>query len=320
MKGMGNHALINKGVNMKNKQLFALKLKRQLVWYSFIIVSILTLGILTYLPMLTTIKYSFHDTQVLGFGEEKFIGLLNYQKIVNNSSFLKSIANTFILAILGLASIPIGFVLASLINNIGKSKWQSLFRVGFYFPNIITGVSVVLIFQIVLKANGGLLNNALSLLTGQKVTIGWLSDSRFSHLGATILSVWGSMGYSMLINLASLQSIPSEIYEAAEVDGASGFKQWLYITIPQMTSCFVFLFITSFINGLARFSDLFIIGGNTSAGRPGGTLQTILMYIYQFSFETPQYGIASAGAMILFILTFTITMINLKLTGFFKKK
>ncbi len=233
---------------------------------------------------------------------------------------MKAIGNTFLLAAMSLVSIPIGFILASLINNVGKGKWQSFFRVGYYFPNIITGVSVVLIFQVVLKANGGLLNNALSVLTGQEVTIGWLSDSHYSRFGATILSVWGNIGYTMLINLASLQSIPSEIYEAAEVDGANGLKQWWYITIPQMTSCFAFLFITSIINGLARFSDLFIIGGNTSAGRPGGTLQTILMYIYQFSFESPQYGIASAGAMILFILTFVITLINLKMTGFFKKK
>ncbi len=179
---------------------------------------------------------------------------------------------------------------------------------------------MVLIFQVVLKSNGGLLNNALSFLTGQKISIGWLTDSHYSRFGATILNVWSTLGYNMLINLASLQSIPTEIYEAAEVDGANAWKRWLYITIPQMTSCFVFLFITSIINGLARFTDLFIIGGNTPIGRPGGTLQTILMYIYQFSFETPRYGIASAGAMILFLLTFGVTMVNLKLTGFFKEK
>lgn len=308
-----------RGKVMKNKQALKLKIKKQLEWYSFIIISILTLIVLTYLPMLTSVKYSFYDIQVLGFGEDKFVGVQNYQKLMNNSSFLQSIANTFILALMGLVSIPVGFILASLINNLGKGKWQSFFRVGFYLPNIITGVSVVLIFQVVLKANGGLLNNVLSAITGQNVTIGWLSDSRYSRFGATILGVWGSMGYSMLMNLASLQSIPTEIYQAAEVDGANAFKQWWYITIPQMTSCFAFLFITSIINGLARFSDLFIIGNNSSAGRPGGTLQTILMYIYQFSFETPQYGIASAGAMILFVMTFCITLMNLKMTGFFKK-
>lgn len=304
---------------MKNKQALKIKIKKQIVWYSFLIVSIVTLIALTYIPMLQSVKYSFFDIQVIGFGDDKFVGFQNYEKIMNNASFLKSIGNTFLLAFLSLISIPVGFILATLINNIGKGKWQSFFRVGYYFPNIITGVSVVLIFQIVLKANGGLLNNALSFLTGQDVTIGWLSDSHFSRFGATILSVWGNMGYAMLINLANLQSIPSEIYEAAEVDGANGIKQWWYITIPQMKSCFAFLFITSMINGLARFTDLFIIGGNTSAGRPGGTLQTIMMYIYQFSFETPQYGIASAGAMILFVMTFVITLINLKMTGFFKK-
>lgn len=302
---------------MKN-QVLKLKLKKQLVWYSFLIVSILTLLILTYIPMLTTIKYSFHEVEVLGFGDSKFVGLQNYRTIMHNSSFLKSIGNTFILALMGLISIPLGFILASLINNLSRGPLQSFFRVGFYFPNIITGVSVVLIFQVVLKTNGGLLNNAISFLTGHKFAIGWLTDSHYSRFGATILSVWSTLGYNMLINLASLQSIPTEIYEAAEVDGANALQRWLYITIPQMTSCFVFLFITSVINGLARFSDLFIIGGNTPIGKPGGTLQTILMYIYQFSFETPRYGIASAGAMILFFLTFTITMINLKITGFFK--
>ena len=304
---------------MKNKQSIKLKLKKQLIWYSFIIVSIITLVVLTYIPMLTAIKYSFYDVQVLGFGDSKFVGFQNYHKIMNNSNFLKAVGNTFLLAVMGLISIPIGFILASLINNVGKGKWQSFFRVGFYFPNIITGVSVVLIFQVVLKANDGLLNNALSAICGHPVTIGWLSDSGYSRFGATILHLWGNLGYCMLMNLASLQSIPTEVYEAAEVDGANAFKQWWYITRPQMTPCFSFLFITAIIGGLARFTDLFIIGGNSSAGRPGGTLLTILMYIYQFSFETPQYGIACAGAMILFILTFSITLVNMKMTGFFKK-
>ncbi|WMJ88927.1 carbohydrate ABC transporter permease [Anaerocolumna sp. MB42-C2] len=303
---------------MKNNNLGWYKAKRQLTWYSFIIVSILTLIILTYIPMLTTIKYSFYDVSVVGFGE-KFAGLKNYNLILSNASFLRAVGNTVVLALMGLISIPVGFILASLINSLGDGKAQGFFRVGYYFPNIITGVSVILVFQIVLKANDGLLNNALSFITGHQVEIGWLTNAHFGKFGATILSVWSHLGYSMLINLASLQSIPGEVYEAAEVDGATGFQSWLHITIPQMVSCFAFLFITNIIGGLARFTDLFILGGNTSAGRPGGTLQTILMYIYQFSFETPQYGVASAGAMILFVVTLAITLLNLRMTGFFKK-
>jgi ABC-type sugar transport system permease subunit len=304
---------------MKDRKLFRIRIKKEMEWYSFLIISIIVLIVLTYIPMLTTIKYSFFDARVLGYGGD-FNGITNYKILMSNHSFLKSMSNTFVLAFLSLLQIPVGFLLAMLINSIGKGVTQSFYRVSYYLPNIITGVSVVLIFQVVLKQNGGLLNNIISALAGHTVTIGWLSNANYSHFGATILSVWQNLGYAMLINLASLQSIPSEIYEAAEVDGASGLKKCLYITIPNMKSCFSFLFITTMISGIARFTDLFIIGGNTATGRPGGSLQTLLMYIYQYSFEYPQYGIASAGAMILFVITFTVTLGNLKVTGFFKKK
>lgn len=288
-------------------------------WYSFLIVSIVVLIVLTYMPMLQTVKYSFYDTRTLGFGGN-FNGLTNYKLLIGSDTFFRSLYNTFALAFLGLLQIPLGFIFASLINSLGKGKLQSFFRVGFYLPNIIAIVSVVLIFQVVLKENDGLLNRALSTITGRQVAIGWFTNTSFSHFGATILYLWQNLGYAILICLANLQSISSEIYEAAEVDGATGFKQWLHITIPNMTSCFTFLFITTVISGLARFTDLFILGRNTASGRPGGSLQTLLMYIYQYSFEYPQFGLASAGAMILFVITFSVTLINLKATGFFKKK
>lgn len=110
------------------------KLKQQLVGYSFLIVSIITLLVLTYIPMLTTIKYSFYDSQVLGFGEETFIGWQNYKMIMHNSSFLKSIANTFILSGMSLLAIPLGFILASLINSLRNSRWQDFSALPTTFP------------------------------------------------------------------------------------------------------------------------------------------------------------------------------------------
>lgn len=289
--------------------------RNQLVAYSFIIVSLLTLLILTYIPMLTTIKYSFYKVGLLGFGEE-YIGLQNYKMLFSQSGFWRSIKNTIILSVMGLLTIPVGFLLAVMINSLGKGRLQEFFRVGFYLPNIITGVSVYLIFQVVLMGHGGLLNNFLSSIVGHQVTIGWLADSHYSKFGATILWVWMNVGYSMLINLASLQAIPTDLYEAAELDGAGTMGKLLHITIPNMKSCFTLLFITGMINGLARFTDIYIIGGSNTSGGAGGSLQTILMYIFQYSFETPNYGVASAGAMILFVLVFAITMINVKTTGF----
>ena len=295
------------------------KIKKQLEWYSFIILSLVTLVILVYVPMISTIRYSMYDLSFLGYGE-RYVGLNNYKMLLGSSSFLKAFGNTVVLTALGLLTIPLGFILATLINSLGRGRLQGFFRVGFYLPNIITGVSVILVFQIILKGNDGLFNRFLSAVTGSQVSIGWLSDSRYAKLGATLLWLWMNMGYSMLINLASMQSIQTEIYEAAAVDGANGFKQWLYITIPHMKQCFAFLFVTGMISGLSRFTDLFIIGGNSSSGAPGGSLQTLLLYIYQYSFEVPQYGLSSAGAMILFGIVFVFTLFNVRMSGMFKEE
>lgn len=299
------------------KKLSAREIKKQLRWYPFLIVSVIALILFVYLPMGKTIQYSLYDVSIVGYGE-KFVGLKNYRTIFGQSQFIRAIVNTFVLAFLGLLTIPIGFFLAVMINGLGRGKLQSFFRIGFYLPNIITGVSVILMFSVVLQGNGGLLNTFLSAIFGKEITIGWISDARYSKIGATILWCWSNVGYSMLINLASLQSIPGELYEAATVDGATSWKTTRYIIIPLMRNCFTFLLVTGVINGLARFTDLYIIGQNSAAGIPSGTLQTILMYIYQFSFDVPQFGLSSAGSIVLFVLVFAFTMVNVKMTGFLK--
>lgn len=293
-------------------------LRENLTWYSFIIVTLLAIILLVYLPTVTTVLFSLSDVSLKGL-ETTFIGFHNYKVIFAMSSFWKSILNTLGLAALGLLTIPLGFLLANAINSLGKGPTQSFFRVAFYMPNIITGVSVILIFQIVLKGNNGILNSFLSLLVGQNVSIGWLSSSQYSWFGATILYIWSNLGYSMLMNLSSMQAIPSELYEAASIDGASRFQQMIHITVPNMRACYVFLFVTGMISGLARFTDLYIIGGNSASGKPGGTLQTILMFIFQYSFDSPQYGMSSAGAVVLFFLTLMFTLLNVKMTGMLKE-
>jgi ABC-type sugar transport system permease subunit len=302
----------------KNIKKNAYRLKKQIEWYSFIIVTLIVLIILVYKPTLTTVKYSFYDVSTMGFGE-KFIGLANYQFLLSNPGFIKAMGNTLLLGIMGLLTIPLGFILASLINSVSSRSIQSFFRVSFYLPNILSGVTVIMIFQIILKGYNGSLNILLSALLHTNIEIGWISDPKFARIGATIVWVYSGLGYSMLINLASMQAIPREMYEAAEVDGASAFKQWLYLTIPNMKTCFSFLLVTGMISGFSRFTDLYIMSGYSGAGGNGGVLQTILLFIYQFSFEQPRYGLSSAGAIILFIFVLFFTMINVKFSGLLKE-
>lgn len=294
-------------------------IRENLTWYSFIIVTLLTVIFLVYVPTVTTVVFSVSDVSLKGL-TTTYVGFKNFNVIFSMKAFWQSIINTLGLAVLGLTVIPLGFLLANTINNLGRGPLQAFFRVAYYMPNIITGVSVILIFQVVLKGNDGMLNRFLSEVLGRKITIGWLSSSKYAWYGATVLYLWAHLGYSMLVNLSSLQAIPSELYEAAAIDGANGFQRLWRITVPNMKSCFVFLFVTGMITGLARFTDLYIIGGNSASGKPGGTLQTILMFIFQYSFDSPQYGISSAGAVVLFALTMIFTLFNVKGTGMLKEE
>lgn len=317
---MGFHRLhlFREGVDgVKSFPIKKKDVRRNLTWYSFIIVTIVALCVLVYYPTIRTFVFSTTDMGTYGT-DYSFIGIQNFKTLLTSASFLKALKNTFLLALYSLLTIPLGFLLANAINGLGRTKAQGFFRVMYYMPNIITGVSVVLIFQYVLKGNGGLLNQFLAWILRTNVTIGWITDPSISHIGATIIWVWMNLGYSMLMNLASLQAIPGEIYDAASVDGANGRQRMFSITVPQMKSCFAFLFVTGMINGLARFTDLYILGGNACAGRPNGTLQTILMYIYQYSFESPRYGLSSAGAVILFVIVLLLTLFNVKISGFMK--
>lgn len=289
------------------------KWKKNLVWLSFLLPTFICLLVLTYIPTIKAVNYSFHEVNVIG-EIQRNVGFQNYKVLLSSSGFRKAAVNTLVLAVMSLLAIPIGFVIACGVNSVVNKKAQTIFRLGFYMPNIITGVSIVLIFQYILQVDNGLINLALSNLLGRKIEIGWLSDPSLTKVGATIIQVWTTLGYNMLICLAGLQSIPTELYEAAMMDGANALHSWRYITIPLMRNNFIFLFITGFISGFSRFTDLYILSGNSSSGKPAGSLQTILMYIYQYSFENPSYGLSCAGAVILFIIVFTVTAINLKVT------
>jgi len=179
---------------MKGKKISKRIVRNNLMAYSFIIVSLLTLFVLVYIPTFSTINYSFHNVGIVGFGDNEFVGLDNYRTLFSNSVFWKAIGNTLIMAVMGLLTIPVGFLLAVLINSLGRGRLQEFFRVSFYLPNIITGVSVYLIFRVVLMTDGGLLNNFLSTILGRDIKIGWLADPKFARWGVTIIWVWMNAG------------------------------------------------------------------------------------------------------------------------------
>ena len=285
------------------------KLRKSLIWYAFVAPTFVLFGLFVAYPTFETFRLSFFQEVAT---RQQFVGSLHYIRLLSNQIFLASLLNTAFLGIVFLMIvIPLSLVMASLLNNL--RVWPNLFKVIFFLPQITSTVAVALVFSYVLQPNWGLVNGLLRELGVNPLPL-WLAEPRYvltgSRAAATILAVWVALGYYMLIFQAGLQAVPAELYDAAVVDGAGPLQTWWLITLPSLRPTFIFLYITGTIDAMSRFSDLWMLGG--PAGTPARSLQTIVMYVYQTAFESSDFNLASAAAVILFIVVLLLTLINFR--------
>ncbi|WP_373290951.1 carbohydrate ABC transporter permease [Saccharibacillus kuerlensis] len=276
------------------------------VWFIFLLPTLLGIALFTVYPMIESFRLSFTRG-----AEERYVGFENYQHVLGSDSFHQAIFNTFYIAFFQLLIvIPLGFIIASLIHSLRKG--QNFFKILFYIPNITSMVAAATVFLVVLHPQG-LLNYVLSAF-GFPETI-WLANPVSARWSVILLASWHALGFGIIINLANLQAISPDYYEAASIDGASRFKQWLYITIPNMLGSLTILIILGWIDGLQRFTEAFMLGGHT--GSPARSLYTLVGFIYERGFGGLEYGVASAASYLLLILILVFTFINIK---FFRMK
>lgn len=266
---------------------------------------LLGITIFVFYPMLQVLMYSFQSTNGLS---GTFNGLTNYKWIFKDNMFWKALGNTFYMAIMSIViDIVVCFVIASLINSL--TRFKGFFKGLYFLPNVVSAVAVALLFNFLFyPTQGGVINYFLSFLGVGSV--GWLVSPKIAPFSMVVMGLWRSIGYDTILFLAGLQSIPREIYEAGEVDGANGIKKWWYITIPNMKPTFAFMIIMLTISTMRRFDDIWMIGG--VGGNPGGSLQTIVLYIYRNAWLSREVGISSAAAVVLFVILFAFTMLNNK--------
>lgn len=285
------------------------KLRRSLIWYLFVTPTFVLFGLFVAYPTFETFRLSFFQEVAT---RQEFVGSLHYMRLLGNQVFLAALLNTAFLGIVFLfLIIPLSLVMASLLNNL--RVWPNLFKAIYFLPQITSTVAVALVFSYVFQPNWGLVNGILRQLGVEPLPL-WLAEPRYvltgSRAAATILAVWVALGYYMLIFQAGLQAVPAELYDAAVVDGAGPLQTWWLITIPNLRPTFIFLFITGTIDAMSRFSDLWMLGG--PAGTPARSLQTIVMYMYQTAFESNDFNLASASAVILFVIVLLLTLINFR--------
>lgn len=270
--------------------------------YLFLLPSAVVLVIFFFIPFFQTFLLSFLDYSTNIYKPE-FIGVANYVKLFHNPVFYKVLWNTFIylfIAVPILAIFPL--FLAVLINQ--KIKGITLYKILIYLPVIVSIVVAAIAFKW-LYADQGILNYVVTSL-GFK-SIGWLTDPNYALYSVIIVTIWKGIGYYMIIYLAALMSVPNELYEACDIDGASFLTKHLTVTVPHIMPTIALVTTISAISAMKVFAEIYVM----TKGGPLNSSKTIVYYIYERAFENLDLGIASAMAVVLLIIVMVFSLINI---------
>lgn len=288
-------------------------MKKSRVGYFFIAPYFIIFLIFSLYPILSSLHISF--TKWNGFGEPVFVGLTNYIRLIHNPYFLHSILNTFIIWIISIVPELILALVLAIILNQKFIKARSIFQAVFYFPNIVTPITIGVLASLMFGWQTGSINHLLTDLNLIDKPINWFAHPFLAQVIVGGIMCWQWFGFNMLIYTAGLQSIPGSLYEAAEIDGANSFQIATKITIPLLKPVVLFTIITSIIGGMQIF-EVPLVAGNSS----GNSTQTMMVYLYQASFKRFQYGYGSSVSYAIFVIIMVLTVISLIASRNRKKK
>ncbi len=270
--------------------------------YLFIAPAAVILLIFFFIPFFQTIGLSFFDYSQSIYSPN-FSGIQNYIAILKNPIFYKVMWNTvlyLIVAVPILAIFPL--FLAVLINQ--KIRGITLYKILIYLPVIVSIVVAAIAFKW-LYAQEGILNYLMQVCHLPK--IGWLTDPKYAIYSVIIVTIWKGIGYYMMIYLASLMSVPKELYEACDIDGANFWQKHLTVTVPHLMPTIALVTTISSISAMKIFAEIYVM----TKGGPLNSTKTIVYYIYEKAFENLDLGYASAMAVILLVIVMIFSLVNI---------
>jgi ABC-type sugar transport systems, permease components len=239
----------------------------------------------------------------------QFVGLANYAQSFADTVFQKSILNTLIYAAVTVAfSMALALLVAVLLN--GPIKGRTVMRAAFFLPSVLPIIAICQVWRWLFEPSYGLLNFILEKigLCSPDNPIMWLGSPDTALLSIILFSIWKGFGYNMVIYLAALQDVPRELYEAAEIDGASSLMRFWGITLPMMRPASFFIFITSFSGAFQTFGEVYAL----TNGGPVNSTNLVAFYIYQYAFQFFKVGRGAAVSIVLFLLLFAFTIAQWK--------
>lgn len=249
------------------------------------------------IPVVFSFGLSFCEWDLLS--DVRFAGLKNYFELLTRPNFALILKNTFVFAIaVTLIAVVIPVILAAVLNN--KIRGSEFFKTAYFLPFITPMIVIAIIWEWIFDPNFGLLNYLL------KTHINWLYDTKTALFALIIVSAWKLIGYNMVILLSGFSTISQNIYESAKIDGASPLSTFFKITLPLLSPTIFFVVIITTISSFQVFDLIYLM----TQGGPMDSTNVLVYWIYKNAFEFFNIGAASAGAYILFVIVFVLTVIQ----------
>jgi multiple sugar transport system permease protein len=276
--------------------------RSEFIWgWLFILPTMLGLIVLNLYPMVDTIRQSFYKTGDFGKGNV-YVGLKNYQKVFGDTEVWQSLWNTVKYAIVEVpVSIVIALLLAVLLNK--KLKGRDVFRTIFFLPMVVAPAAIAMVWKWLYNSNFGLINNVFH------IKVNWISDPRIAIFSIAVIGIWSVIGYNMVLFLAGLQEVPRDFYEAASIDGASGWQQLISITIPLISPTIFFVLVTRIIGAMQVFDLIYMmIDLNNPAWKK---TESLVFLFYKYSFEQSKKGYGATVVVVLLVFILILTVLQL---------
>ena len=286
------------------------RLREQLIGWGFALPFVLVFTLFMAGPILASLVMSFTDFGLRDLRNPlgtDFVGLANYQALLDDPKFRKAMINTAYFVIVGVPlTLVLGLAVALALDR-GIKNFRTLFRVGYYLPVVTSIVAIAVVWRFLLNPDQGLIN----LLLAQVGIDGpsWLADPMLAMPSIIAMAAWRNLGLAMIVFLAGLQTIPAQLYEAAAIDGAGRWQAFRNVTLPLLRPTILFLVVITTIGYLQLFEEPFVM----TEGGPLDQTLSISMYMYQQGFEFFNQGYAAAIAWILFILVAIVAVVQIRL-------
>lgn len=278
-------------------------------YWLYILPTILLIGMFVYVPILQNFYYSLFKMN--SYTDAKiFVGLSHYVRIFKDDIFYTSLKNNVLYAIISvICQVGIGTILAILLESKLTGRLRSFYRNVLFMPSLVSVTAIGLLWYFIYNPNVGMLNAVLTKIGLENLTHAWLAEPDIAIYSVIAMSQWQYTGYIMVLIIVAIQKIPTEMFEAAEIDGANGIQKSLFVIIPNIKEMLLVTSVITVIGSFKLFTEIYVM----TMGGPYNSTQVLGTYLYQSAFMFDEMGYASAIAVIIFVITFGASIFQIRL-------